>query len=61
MLDSADVQVVLPDAEAPQGIGVGLDFRCPRGATLVALAAEDDVVWSPLKAAAAPELAHESD
>ena len=48
------VQVVLPEADAPEGIGVGLDFKCPRGATLVALEADDDVVWSPPESANAP-------
>ena len=47
-VDDSDVQDVLPGTVAPQGIGVGLDFKCPKGAILVALEAEDDVVWSPL-------------
>lgn len=53
-VDDSDVQIVLPGAVAPQGIGVGLDFKCPRGATLVALEADDDVVWSPPESANAP-------
>ena len=46
-VDGSDVHDVLPGTVAPQGIGIGLDFKCPEGATLVALEAEDDVVWSP--------------
>ena len=46
-VDDSDVLDVLPGTVAPQGIGVGLDFKCPKGATLVALEAEDDVIWSP--------------
>jgi hypothetical protein len=50
----SDVKVVLPGDVAPRGIGVGLDFKCPRGATLVALDADDDVVWSPSELVNAP-------
>ena len=46
-VDNSDLRVVSPETEAPQGIGVGLDFKCPKGATLVALDEEDDVVWRP--------------
>jgi hypothetical protein len=53
-IDDGDVQAIEPNAVAPQGIGLGLDFRCPKGATLVALSADDDVVWSPPAVAAAP-------
>lgn len=53
-IDDSDMQVVLPDADAPLGIGVKLDFKCPKGATLVALEADDDVVWSPLEPMNAP-------
>ncbi|MFT3803024.1 MAG: MAE_28990/MAE_18760 family HEPN-like nuclease [Burkholderiaceae bacterium] len=45
-ISGTDVQVVLPETVAPEGIGIGLDFKCPRGATLIALEADDDVVWS---------------
>lgn len=44
-VDDADVHEVLPGADAPQGVGVGLDFRCPKGASLIALEADDDAVW----------------
>ena len=46
-IDDGSVQVVEANAIALQGIGVALDFRCPKGATLVALSADDDVVWNP--------------
>ncbi len=45
-VDDIDVQAVEPDATAAKGVGIALDFKCPEGATLVALAVEDDVVWS---------------
>jgi len=41
------VQAVEANTAARDGVGLGLDFKCPRGATLVALAADDDLVWSP--------------
>ncbi|WP_163784823.1 MAE_28990/MAE_18760 family HEPN-like nuclease [Myxococcus vastator] len=41
----ADVQAIEPGDAAANGIGVALDFKCPKGAPLVALADEDDVVW----------------
>ncbi|NOU30779.1 MAG: hypothetical protein HOO96_23010 [Polyangiaceae bacterium] len=47
-IDGADVQEVASNANAPEGVGVGLDFKFPKGGTtLVALATEDDVVWNP--------------
>ena len=46
-VDDADVQAVEVGAAAANGIGIALDFKCPKGATLVALAADDDVVWNP--------------
>lgn len=53
-VDDADVQELASNANAPKGVGVGLDFSFPKsaGAKLVALAADDDVVWSPLAMAA---------
>ncbi len=53
-VDDADVQELASNANAPKGVGVGLDFSFPKspGAKLVALAADDDVVWSPLAVAA---------
>lgn len=53
-VDGSDVQVVGPETDAPQGIGVALNFKCPRKTTLVALEVEDDVVWSPPEPANAP-------
>jgi hypothetical protein len=44
MVDDADVQAVEQGAIAANGIGIALDFKCPRGAMLVALATDDDVV-----------------
>src|SRR5262249_17800332 len=34
------------------GVGIGLDFMCPRDGMLYALEDDDDVVWSPVAAAA---------
>lgn len=53
-VDDADVQELAPDANAPKGVGVGLEFKFPQSADakLVALAVDDDVVWSPLVVAA---------
>ncbi len=55
-VDDADEQDLPPHVNAPTGVGVGLDFRFPKSATakLIALAAEDDVVWSPLNVRAPP-------
>ena len=53
-VDGTDVKAVEPDAVAASGVGIALDFKCPRGATLVALAADDDVVWSPAVTAQTP-------
>lgn len=47
-VDDADIDSVEVDAAAANGIGIALDFICPRSGTLVALAADDDVVWTPL-------------
>ncbi len=52
-VDDTDVEAVEPDTAAANGIGIALGFKCPKGATLVALAADDDVVWSPSPGAAA--------
>jgi hypothetical protein len=53
-LDDADVQELAVNASAPNGVGVGLDFKFPNraDAKLVALAPDDDVVWSPMAVAA---------
>lgn len=53
-IDDAFVSAVEAGDAAPSGIGIGLDFRCPKGAKLVALDAEDDLVWGPATVAAAP-------
>jgi hypothetical protein len=55
-VDDADVQELDANASAPTGVGVGLDFKFPKSgdARLVALAAEDDMVWSPLNVADPP-------
>lgn len=46
-IDDTNVRSVEPDTDAPNGIGIALKFKCPKGAPLIALADEDDVVWSP--------------
>ena len=46
-IDNADVRTVELDVAAGNGIGIALDFKCPKRASLVALPFEDDVVWSP--------------
>lgn len=53
MVDDADIQTIEPDVAAANGIGIALDFKCPKGASLVALDADDDVVWSPSSVVAA--------
>lgn len=53
-VDDTDVQFVEPSANAANGIGIALDFKCPKGATPVALPDDDDVVWSPAPAAEVP-------
>lgn len=47
-VDGAEVQELVASANAPMGIGVRLDFRFPNSteAKLIALAIDDDVVWS---------------
>lgn len=53
-VEDADVPELATNANAPKGVGVGLDFKFPNNAKakLVALPTDDDVVWSPLSAAA---------
>ncbi|MBK9132806.1 MAG: hypothetical protein IPM15_00205 [Betaproteobacteria bacterium] len=55
-VDNVDVQELPESASTSTGVGVGLGFRFPKSADakLVALAADDDVVWSPLGVASAP-------
>lgn len=51
-LDGTAVEAIEPGAAAPNGVGIELDFRCPKGVGLIVLDADDDVVWSPLEVAA---------
>jgi RiboL-PSP-HEPN len=51
-VDEVQVDAVESSAAARNGVGLALDFKCPNGATLVALGTDDDVVWSPLTVAA---------
>lgn len=53
-VDDAVVAAVEQGDAAANGIGIGLDFKCPKGGALVALEADDDVVWSPETVGAAP-------
>lgn len=53
-IDDVVVDAAEPSAAAANGVGIALDFKCPKGATLVALGEEDDVVWSRPAVAAAP-------
>lgn len=53
-VDDTDVQAVEAGTPAAKGIGIALDFKCPRGAALVALTDDDDVVWNPAAAAVTP-------
>ncbi|MBX7131548.1 MAG: hypothetical protein K1X67_02605 [Fimbriimonadaceae bacterium] len=46
-LDDAAVDAIELGAAAVSGIGIGLNFKCPKGALLGALATDDDVVWNP--------------
>lgn len=47
-IEKVDVKAIEPDDDIPNGIGIALDFKCPRNTPLHALTSEDDVVWSPL-------------
>lgn len=53
-VDGTAVEAVDHGDVAVNGIGIGLDFRCPAGATVIALEADDDVVWTPYALGAAP-------
>lgn len=46
-LNGADQEKIAVGTLAPDGIGIGLDFACPKTANLVALLAEDDLIWAP--------------
>ncbi len=49
-IDDTEVQELAADATTPTGVGVRLDFRYPKSSNikLVALAADDEVLWRPL-------------
>ncbi|HEY3325104.1 MAG TPA: MAE_28990/MAE_18760 family HEPN-like nuclease [Planctomycetota bacterium] len=49
-VDDTDVRAVEPGTAAANGVGIALDFKCPRGATLFAIDVDDDVVWSRVRA-----------
>lgn len=55
-VDNADIEEMEANASAPNGVGVGLDFKYPKGtdAKLIVLQTDDDVVWSPLELVADP-------
>lgn len=53
-VDDVSVESVEPDTAAANGIGIALDFKCPKGGALVALESDDDVVWSPATVGAVP-------
>lgn len=48
---TSDIQAMEANASAPNGVGIGLDCKYPNGtnAKLIALQADDEVVWSPLE------------
>jgi len=46
-IDRATVDAFEPSMAAANGVGVALDFKCPKDTPLVALDADDDVVWGP--------------
>lgn len=47
-VNESPIQVLEPDTPALDGVGLGLDFKCPKSADLFALAAEDDIVWAAM-------------
>lgn len=53
-VDEVFVAAVEQEDAAANGIGIGLDFKCPKGGAVVALEADDDVVWSPETVTARP-------
>lgn len=54
-IDDTELNSIDPSIPAPNGVGLGLDFRYPNNTELKlsALSSEDDVVWSPVVHAAA--------
>lgn len=55
-IGEVETNAIDPSIEAPNGIGLGLDFKYPKNTDvkLIALTSDDDVVWGPLAVAAAP-------
>lgn len=53
-VDDTDLLELAANANAPKGVGVGLGFKFPKStdAKVVALASDDEMVWSPLAAVA---------
>lgn len=47
-INGSAVDEIEPARAATEDVGLGLDFKCPKGARLTALAEDDDVVWSPI-------------
>ena len=46
-VDETTVEAFEPSMTAANGVGIELDFKCPKGVRLIALNTDDDVVWSP--------------
>ena len=47
-IDDNNFTEVMPSANAPTGIGIGLDFKWPNNnEQLFALAVDDELVWAP--------------
>lgn len=57
-VDDVNNQEIEATISAPNGIGVGLDFKYPKspGGKFIILQTEDDVVWSPLEQVAVPTI-----
>lgn len=55
-VDDAEKQAIEATASAPNGVGIGLDLKFPKGADvkLIALQDDDDMVWSPLESVTVP-------
>ncbi len=53
-LDDVEVAQIDAGAEPATGIGIRVDFKCPKGASPVVLTADDDLVWAPLPVDASP-------
>jgi hypothetical protein len=48
------LQEIIPGTVVPNGIGIELNFKCPKKAKLIALPNDDDVVWNFLDVVVAP-------